>query len=89
MIFHVYAGPSSQNCAWCKQAKNLLEEKGQVYKYYNVTETVSREDFMELFDKKGIPTPRSVPQIFVEIGNELHYIGGFTELSKSMQAAYS
>lgn len=88
MIFHVYAGPSTQHCAWCQRAKALLEEKGQVFQYHNVTETISRDDFMALFELVGVAAPRSVPQIFMDVGSVLYYIGGFTELQETLKAAY-
>lgn len=46
------------NCAGCEQAKNLLDAKGQAYKY---TDIMADPAAMQMFRSKGF---RSVPQIF-------------------------
>ncbi|MNQ42921.1 glutaredoxin 1 [compost metagenome] len=85
MIFHVYAGPKEFHCPWCVKAKELLERKEKLYNYHRVTETVSREEFAELFTSKGLVVPRTVPQIFVDIGGTMHYIGTYTDLQTALE----
>ena len=57
--------------------------------YYNVTETIDRDQYVALFEQHGMSMPRTVPQIFVEIGGQVHYIGGYTQLQVAIEQAYS
>jgi glutaredoxin len=58
------------NCAGCDQAKNLMEAKGQEYKYVDITQN---PEAMQMFRTRGF---RAVPQIF---NGEAH-VGGVAEL---------
>lgn len=64
---------SKDNCAFCDQAKKLLEQKGVEYEERKIGHGWTREDLLAV-----VPNARSVPQIFW--GDEC--IGGFTELQR-------
>jgi glutaredoxin 3 len=64
------------NCAGCRDAKNLLHSHKLGYVEYNIQ--TNPESKQELF--KRLPSARSVPQIFV---NGEH-IGGFAELKQRL-----
>jgi glutaredoxin len=67
---------SKDNCAFCDQAKALLEQRNIAYEERKIGHGFSREDLLE-----AVPTARTVPQIFVNN----NYIGGFTELRKYIE----
>ena len=63
---------SKDQCPYCVQAKQLLENKGIEYEERNIMHgTWTREQLLE-----AVPNARTVPQIFLED----EYVGGFTEL---------
>ena len=66
---------SKDQCAFCEQAKNLLEARGIEYEVRNIQHEWTREQLLE-----AVPTARTVPQIFID--NE--YVGGFNELRKKL-----
>ena len=68
---------SKENCAFCDQAKNLLESKGIEFEERKIGGGQwFREDLLQ-----AVPGARSVPQIFMD--GKL--VGGFNELKKSLQ----
>jgi len=67
---------SKDNCAFCDQAKALLEQRNIAYEERKIGHGYTREDLLE-----AVPTARTVPQIFV---NNNH-VGGFTELRKYIE----
>jgi glutaredoxin len=67
---------SKDNCAFCDQAKALLEQRNIPYEEKKIGYGYTREDLLE-----AVPTARTVPQIFV---NNNH-VGGFTELRKYIE----
>ena len=67
---------SKDNCAFCDQAKALLEQRNMAYEERKIGYGYTREDLLE-----AVPTARTVPQIFV---NNNH-VGGFTELKKYIE----
>jgi glutaredoxin 3 len=68
---------SKDQCAFCVQAKALLESRGIEYEERNIMQgTWSREQLLE-----SVPTARTLPQIF--LGD--NYIGGFAELRQHLQ----
>ena len=66
---------SKDQCAFCEQAKSLLESRGIEYEVRNISQDWTREQLLE-----AVPTARTVPQIFID--GEL--VGGFTELKKKL-----
>lgn len=67
---------SKDNCAFCDQAKALLEQRNIEYEERKIGQGYTREDLLA-----AVPTARTVPQIFV---NNNH-VGGFTELRKYIE----
>jgi glutaredoxin len=85
--YTIYSKP---NCAYCDQAKALLEQRGKPYVVVTLDigqpkssseQYITKTDFLRL-----IPTARTVPQIMGTTAEGVHYIGGFQEL-KSLLAA--
>ena len=66
---------SKDQCAFCEQAKGLLEMKGIEYEVRNISQDWTREQLLE-----SVPTARSVPQIFLDD----EYVGGFPELRQRL-----
>ena len=62
---------SKDDCAFCEQAKSLLESRGIEYEVRNISQDWTREQLLEV-----VPTARSVPQIFLDD----EYVGGFNDL---------
>ena len=66
---------SKDQCAFCEQAKNLLDSKGIEYEVRNIMHDWTREQLLE-----AVPNARTVPQIFLDE----EYVGGFNELRKKL-----
>ena len=66
---------SKYNCAYCDQAKALLNQNNIPYEERKIGDGWSKEQLLE-----AVPNARSVPQIFL---NE-EYVGGFTELKQKL-----
>ncbi len=69
---------SKDNCAFCDQAKALLEQRGIEFEERRIGHGYTREQLLE-----SVPNARTVPQIFLD--EEL--IGGFTELRQRLANA--
>lgn len=74
-MFTIY---STQTCTYCKQAKQLIENKGFKYEEHTLT---SPADVVVLSEKVGYPV-RTVPQIWYED----QYIGGYDKLVEYFNA---
>lgn len=73
----------TQSCGYCIQAKRILEQKGMDFSYVDLTDTTPGEQ-AKLMEIAGKPF-RTVPQIFHKgFGNELKYVGGFTDLKAEL-----
>jgi glutaredoxin len=66
---------SQPHCAYCTQAKSLLESRGIEYEERMITQGYTKQDLIE-----AVPTARTVPQIFLDG----EYIGGFRELKSKL-----
>ena len=69
---------SKDNCAYCDQAKALLEQRGIEFEERKIGHGYTREQLLE-----SVPTARSVPQIFL---ND-EFVGGFIELRQRLNNA--
>jgi glutaredoxin len=67
---------SKSNCAFCVQAKKLLETRGIEFEERSIGQGWTKEQLLE-----AVPTARTVPQIFLD--DQL--IGGFAELRTHLQ----
>jgi glutaredoxin len=72
----------TQTCGYCKQAKTVLENKNLPYKYIDLTEIDGTEQ-ARLMELAGVRF-RTVPQIFSGESEPVDYIGGYTDLQKSL-----
>lgn len=66
---------SKDQCAFCEQAKALLQSRGIEYEVRNIMHDWTREQLLE-----AVPNARTVPQIFLDE----EYVGGFNELRKKL-----
>lgn len=64
---------SKDQCAFCEQAKALLQSRNIEYEVRNISQDWTREQLLE-----AVPTARTVPQIFLDG----EYVGGYHELRK-------
>ena len=68
---------SKYHCAYCDQAKQLLQQKGIPFEERKIGDGWTKEELLE-----AVPTARTVPQIFL---NE-EYVGGYQELKAKLAA---
>jgi glutaredoxin 3 len=71
---------SKRDCAFCEQARNLLDLKGYEIEERKIGDGWTKEDLLE-----HAPNAKTVPQIF--IGNI--YIGSFDDLKKYFEETTS
>jgi glutaredoxin 3 len=67
---------SKVNCPSCVKAKRVLDNLNVPYTLQTLGEDIQPSELMELFEQKGLPAPRTAPQIFLN-GD---YIGGYEQL---------
>ena len=72
---------SKTTCPWCVKAKELLAEKGVTVTEYviGVSPEAATKELVESAVGREVTT---VPQILLDEGSGLKYIGGCTELYK-------
>lgn len=73
-MFTIYGQP---NCVFCERAKDLLNTKGEEYRYFTVGKDVTAQELTEMVGKPI----KTVPQIF----QKMEYIGGFDELQNHLE----
>jgi glutaredoxin len=74
---------SKPNCPYCVRAKEFLSKRDIPFDEYLVGNAVMKRDIQNRVDGMGLSVQiRTVPQIFAQVGNEWHYIGGYDELSQ-------
>lgn len=74
----------SQSCAYCVNAKKLLESKELSYEYLMMNELRGSE--VAEYENIAGGQFRTVPQIFKREGETLAYVGGFTELAQTFRS---
>lgn len=72
----------TQSCGYCKQSKTFLENKNLEYTYIDISDIDGSEQ-ARLMEIAGIQF-RAVPQIFLGESAPTEYIGGYTDLTKSL-----
>ena len=70
-------------CGYCRQAKAVLEQNNLEYEYRCLSE-VAPDEQDRLMEVAGQPF-RTVPQIFTIENDHWGYVGGYTELVKSLK----
>lgn len=73
MHVEIFTGP---NCAYCRAAKNLLDERCQAYVEMDITDEGVMEEF-----RVRILRQKSLPQIFIDG----EHIGGYEDLRLRMK----
>jgi glutaredoxin 3 len=69
----VYSKP---HCPSCVKAKALFDNLNVEYKTFTLGTDIQPSELMALFEEKGLPAPRTAPQVF--IGDQ--HIGGYEQL---------
>jgi len=67
---------SKPNCPSCVKAKSLFDKMNVTYEAKNIGSDIQPSELMALFEEKGLPAPRTAPQVF--IGDQ--HIGGYEQL---------
>ena len=67
---------SKVNCPSCVKAKKVLDDLKVPYTVHTLGEDIQPSELMALFEQKGLPAPKTAPQIFLK-GD---YIGGYDQL---------
>ena len=65
-------------CPHCESAKTLLQIRKIEYEEKVLGVDLTKEELVDLFAEKGLPMPRTVPQIFLDG----QYIGGNAQLQE-------
>lgn len=78
----MYVIYGTASCAYCVEAKKLLEREDKDYTYSDITvlTNTERDNIQEI---AGMVF-RTVPQIFKLVDNEMVYVGGYTDLMKDI-----
>lgn len=80
----IYGKP---DCVWCKRAVAFAEAFDYPYTYVDMTTEDGGKMFHDHFESMKIPTPKSVPQVFIEYSPfEDEYIGGCEDFEKWVRA---
>lgn len=69
-------------CPYCVKAVELLEEKEKVYKIVNFEEN---QQYILQEMKEALEWP-TVPMVFARHGNDIKFIGGFSDLESNLEA---
>ena len=67
---------SKPHCPSCVKAKAVFDKMNVEYKTFTLGTDIQPSELMALFEEKGLPAPRTAPQVF--IGSE--HIGGYEAL---------
>ena len=67
---------SKPHCPSCVKAKALFDNMEIKYRKLTLGTDIQPSELMALFEEKGLPAPRTAPQVF--IGSE--HIGGYEAL---------
>ena len=78
-----YVVVGMHTCGYCRQTKAVLAQNNFEYEYRCLTEVAPAEQD-RLMEVAGQPF-RTVPQIFTVEDDQWGYVGGYTELAKSLK----
>ena len=74
----IYSKPM---CPSCVKAKNVFKSMNLEYTEKTIGSDIQPGELMQLFEHKGLPAPRTAPQIF--IGG--HHVGGYEQLLRYIE----
>ena len=72
---------SKPHCPSCVKAKALFDNMEIKYRTLTLGTDIQPSELMTLFEEKGLPAPRTAPQIIFK-GK---YMGGYHELEKHLE----
>ena len=67
---------SKPNCPSCVKAKALMDKMNVTYEAKSIGTDIQPSQLMALIEEKGLPAPRTAPQIFISD----QHIGGYEAL---------
>ena len=73
---------SKPHCPSCVKAKAVFDGMNVKYKTLTLGTDIQPSELMALFEEKGLPAPRTAPQVF--IGDQ--HIGGYEQLLSYIDA---
>ena len=73
---------SKPHCPSCVKAKALFDKMEIKYRTLTLGTDIQPSELMALFEEKGLPAPKTAPQVF--IGDQL--IGGYEQLVSYIEA---
>ena len=68
------------NCSYCTNAKNMLTSRNEKFQYKNLDSDYTLQTLKDLVKDIADIEPKTFPQIICISGDNVKYIGGFTEL---------
>ncbi len=74
----IYSKPM---CPSCVKAKNVFKSMKLEYTEKTIGSDIQPSELMQLFEDKGLPAPRTAPQIF--IGGQ--HVGGYEQLLRYIE----
>lgn len=74
----IYSKPM---CPSCVKAKNVFNSMNLEYTEKTIGSDIQPSELMQLFEDKGLPAPRTAPQIF--IGGQ--HVGGYEQLLRYIE----
>jgi glutaredoxin 3 len=74
----IYSKPM---CPSCVKAKNVFKGMKLEYTEKTIGSDIQPSELMQLFEEKGLPAPRTAPQIF--IGGQ--HVGGYEQLLRYIE----
>tara|TARA_B000000532_G_scaffold233671_1_gene217487 strand:+ start:1005 stop:1280 length:276 start_codon:yes stop_codon:yes gene_type:complete len=74
----IYSKPM---CPSCVKAKNVFKSMKLEYTEKTIGSDIQPSELMQLFEEKGLPAPRTAPQIF--IGGQ--HVGGYEQLLRYIE----
>mgnify|MGYP000150313349 FL=1 len=72
---------SKPGCPSCEKAKMLLDKLQIKYTVQTLGEDIQPSELMALFESKGLPAPRTAPQIFLRG----QHVGGYEQLTSYIE----
>ena len=73
---------SKPHCPSCVKAKAVFDKMNVEYKTFTLGTDIQPSELMALFEEKGLPAPRTAPQVF--IGDQ--HIGVYEQLLSYIDA---
>lgn len=79
-MYEIYG---TESCTYCKEAMKLLDLHDLDYTYTDIR--LMTDVDKDTIQKVARKVFRTVPQIFKVVGNDLVYVGGYTDLKDDLK----